>query len=505
MEFEIIQLIKSFDKPETLKFRDFIKSPYFNKNTRLIKFYSILIKRFPAFLEINLQGPEMYKKVYGNGKYNHSTMRNLCYRLKQLLQQFIVVNRVNNNNYFYSDVLMDELLKRKVTGVFKNYYGKLAKQKFEVERQYFFYMSKYNNRIYNFNKMMQKVTKKKYAVRDYYILTESNLFFTIYYVTEIIYGYLNLTASASKYNLDTNNSLVEKVLKVFQSNELINILAEQNNSNILLNIYFSLLKTYTDFDNFNNYKAYKEIVQNHSKALSKEELSFQYSRLINYCILKQNKNEDIEIYDKELLELYTTVIREKLYKIDTDDNLQPSLFRAVVLLAFRVGDIEYLSKFIRTEIKNIDTKNRDNMYNFGMAYYYYIIGDLEKACNSINNIKLDYFIYKYDIKNLELKICFDRNELKGCLSIINGYKELIKRDKLLSPERKSHHRNFILYVEKLIKKLDSKRVDIEYFQNKLRNEDKVLYKDWLLKKYEYFSKDYKREVKEAGNTKTNII
>jgi len=493
MELEIIQILKTLSKPEIKQFREFISSPLFNKNTSIISYYKELIKSYPNFLNINPQGTEIYKRLYGNKNYNQSTLINLAFRLKTQLLNFLSVNNFRNNKHLSSEIIMDELLKRGLFGIFKNYYKRVNRNINRYEREGFFYNYKINTRHYNYFKLSTKVIKKRHALRDISLLNNSNLYLTFFYITELISNYLIFKANAVKYSLDTIGDFTEQLINILQSYNFNEIFNWKNDNDFLVNIYLALLKAYTNFNNEKYYYEYKDVLIKHRKSLTNSELNFHYTRLINYCTLKENEIESIDKFSLEQFELYTTFINKHIYKSSLYEFLPVSLYRAVILLAFRLNKIEYLLEFIKNETKNLNIKDRDNLYNFGMAYYYYIMEDLEKASKSINNIKLDFFIYKYDIKILELKICFDKNEIQACLSIINSYKELIKRDKLLSPERKSHHRNFILYVEKLIKKLDSKRADIEYYQNKLRNENKVLYKDWLLNRYEQVIKKLEEE------------
>ncbi|MCI0715552.1 MAG: hypothetical protein L0Y77_04425, partial [Chlorobi bacterium] len=142
-------------------------------------------------------------------------------------------------------------------------------------------------------------------------------------------------------------------------------------------------------------------------------------------------------------------------------------------------------KLIDEFSSKIYPKGRINMYSFSNAFYYFELKDYSKSLNFINKIKMDYFIYKFDVKNLTLKIYYELGFYEEALSVIHSYRELLRKDEFLSEDRKLRHRNFIKYLRKLIIIKTSERLkEIEFFRQKLESVENLPYRRWIMDKVE---------------------
>ncbi len=118
-----------------------------------------------------------------------------------------------------------------------------------------------------------------------------------------------------------------------------------------------------------------------------------------------------------------------------------------------------------------------------LAFYYFSLEKFERSLEYINKIKLDYFIYKYDVKNLMLKLYFELGYDEEAISMIHSYRELLRKDVFLTDSRKLRNRNFIKYLRKLIiLKIDNNIKDIENIKIDLQNINEIRYKRWLISK-----------------------
>lgn len=127
------------------------------------------------------------------------------------------------------------------------------------------------------------------------------------------------------------------------------------------------------------------------------------------------------------------------------------------------------------EIANIENYS-NSLLNFEKGLY-------QKALNYLNKVKFDQFVFKLDMKNLQLKINFELEYYESALSVVDTYKHFLKNNQLISESRKIMHNAFLSYTQMIIQsKTGSKKINLSYLSDKIKNSKNVFDKVWLLEK-----------------------
>jgi len=63
----LIEVLRTFSKNEISRFDEMIHSPYFNKSSTVIKFWSVIKNYSPDFDSEELKRETIYKKVFPKG------------------------------------------------------------------------------------------------------------------------------------------------------------------------------------------------------------------------------------------------------------------------------------------------------------------------------------------------------------------------------------------------------------------------------------------------------
>jgi hypothetical protein len=123
------------------------------------------------------------------------------------------------------------------------------------------------------------------------------------------------------------------------------------------------------------------------------------------------------------------------------------------------------------------------MINYGYAYYYLGIKEYQKALKSINNISLDKFVYRFNIRNIELRIYYELNKIELLLDALHNYRLTILNNELLTSSDKKSLLKMITYFKKLI--LIKNELDIKKQISEARVYIKLIEKEpvFSLKKY----------------------
>jgi hypothetical protein len=127
------------------------------------------------------------------------------------------------------------------------------------------------------------------------------------------------------------------------------------------------------------------------------------------------------------------------------------------------------------------------MSNFGYAHYYYLNKEYGKALKYLNELKNPQTLYRYDIRNLELKLYYEKGNYDGLDSVLHNYYENIKGEKIFTENDKSSYTLQVYYFKKLInigEKYKIKRdiSEIEYLLKNILSEPNFVMKKWITSK-----------------------
>jgi len=207
--------------------------------------------------------------------------------------------------------------------------------------------------------------------------------------------------------------------------------------------------------------------------------------------MKERLGEDIDFYRKQQAELLLNYIEKGYFKTDENKHLHSIEYRNFILIAFSIGDFKILKSFIDKCTSRLNKKDQDDMLNLGLAFYYYRIKNYKEALISINKIEINSFIYRFDIRNILLRIYYEIDELNKSLDSIHNYKKIISDDKTLDKSIKDSLRTMLKYLNKLIIIKKNLYLDIPYeagfLIKKIQKEPTFALKKWLLDRLEELS------------------
>jgi hypothetical protein len=488
--YKIIGMLKSFTDEEIFRFRDFLSSPYYNKNKKLLTLYNELLKYYPEFSSESLNKNNLFRSIYRDEDYNDSTFRNLAAQLLNLGQKFLLAELCSTDKLNSSIHLMSALFNRNQNELFRINSKKIASlldNPKKIDFNYLYNKYQFERNLFNFNIATDKIIQEKKIYPPIEKLNNSGIYLTIYFLTEIICQYINFHVYSEKYNTKQTHDFLNLILNSLDIDVIYDQIKGKNDCDFILKIYIMLYKTFSEPEAETNFRQYKELVIKHAESLSDDEISFHYYKLISYCILKINSKEGKYDFDIELFDLYQVLLEKKYYKNQKFSYLPPALYRDILLFALKLKKFDWVRDFIRDYSNEVHPDEVQNMFSYGQAFYYYETKDYNSSLNFINKISVDYFIYKYDIKNLLLKIFYELGYTEEALSMTHSYKEFLRNNKFLSEKRKRRHKNFVKYLERLILiKSGSYTEDVGYLRHEIKNKNDITYKNWFLEKLDEF-------------------
>jgi len=486
-ESRIFELLRSFSKAEVRKFRSFLLSPYFNRSEKVVKLYDGIIKHYPSFHNSAIFIKTLHKRITQTREFKASTYRELISQLTELAFNFISLEESLKNKSLTNYLLMENIRERGLDGLYKLLMKRLRVDSYEndIDVDFLYYKFLMESSIFNWSVQFDKVIKKAKAVFQFQHLNKASLYLTIFYLTEIISEHIASLIYSEKYNIVKNECFVEKLLEKINIDEILRIAKSEGKYEGIIDLYSGLLSMFADFEDTEKFYAYKKVFLKHQNKLSNEEKSFHLSKLISYSLLKTKQPLTQGIFELELFELYQILLKTHYNGVDKTSYFPPNLFRDILLLSLKLTKYQWAENFLNEYSKFLTGKEREALSNLGYSFYYFSICKFDKALECLNRISYDYFILKYDVKNLKLKIFYELGCNEEILCLIDAYKESLIRDHMLNDFSKKKYKNFISILEKLVKyRENGKKLEKSVLIHDLRNGQNIIYKDWLIKKIE---------------------
>lgn len=490
LDHQTIDILKTFSNEEIKSFGKFISSPYFNSNKNLIPLFELLAKFHPDFSAERLSKEYISDKLFGKGNFKDSTIRNLLSDLADASESFLMQQNFRKSAVLSFDCLLKELRNKKLHLPFLKNSEKLDEKYAKIEyvdSEYYLARHKLELNKFNFSAVNEKVLESSQAEKHLNEIYYSGLYITIHYIIEIISLYLADVYYSLHYNRSSDNGLLKQAIG-FINLEGLRELIKNTEHGFIIEIYISLLKVFENTDNEEAYYNYKNLVNQNASKLDADEIWFHYNNLMNYCSIKLMKSGDYsgDKFNMELFNLHEEVLKNEYYKNKKVSYLRYEYFKEILQLGLRLKKMNWVENFIINYGPKLHKSDKDNIMNLSYTYLYYEKGDYMKSWKYLNKIKIDYFIYKYDLKNCALKIYYELGYYEEALLLIDSYKKFLNRNDLMSDSEKNRIKNFISYLYKLIlyKAGQLPQKHFSTYRRRLSTAKDTISHSWILAKYE---------------------
>ncbi|MDQ3020954.1 MAG: hypothetical protein M3R36_10340 [Bacteroidota bacterium] len=470
----VIEILRVFDKSELKKFEDFIKSPYFNKKTVVVKLFKFIKKFSPEFKNESLKREIIWKNLYPAKDFNYGVMKNLIHDLSKVTESFLQIQIFESDNFRKQFYLLENLNQRSnkklFSSKFKILYEKIHSQKLFTPENYE-HLKDLNILDYDFhfkNVSINKNDNLTYTIAEYEIY---------YSLIECFKNYNNIVV----FRLRNNYKKEINVLEVFLDKLAIaNIIEEVKKLSefdyTILNTYYLMYLATQHSEEPDYYYSYKNFLINNDKLFEDSEKRLLYNLLENTLTL----NEKIPNRNKEYFEIDKIRIKRKII-LDKNKNISFNEFAAIVKTASDFKETEFLESFINTYLKNVPLPIRKNAEIFSNAFLYYNKGELDKALEIIVSHDMNSSEYRLNLRALNLKILYDKNDFLSSEYMIDSFRHYLSKDGVPEAYRNSYL-NFCKFLSRLFKIRESKdKSEYSLLRHEV-TENVTANKTWLLEK-----------------------
>lgn len=473
---KLITVLKTFSKQEINKFKDFVSSPFYNKNQKVIALCDEVIKYYPEFSNEQCTDEIIFAKMFGKEKFNYFKLKNIIsdlYQLSILYLKSVAIDKAGIENEIK---LLNEFHERKLDVLFLQKEKQIKKQLEEIIVKDEFYCQK-DYQLSRVNTSHYKFIKSGYS----FDLIQSE--FDIY----LQYTLIVLLRTYSKMLTNSNHGNVKFDMKMFE-----NVWEYVKDKDFEGNPSCRIYKQIISLELTKDEKDYKELIELKDKFngyLSIEDI--YYILLVENSFATYKLKLGDESYYTDRYRIFKEMIDRRIQK---EDYILFVNFITNYTSACMVCEFDWADSFMNRFKKGISPPEEiSSTINYCLGFKAYRTGDFDAALEYFSKTHFKLFITKVMVKSYTLRILYEKNLFEQTFSAIDTFRHYLKSEKLISDEQKSAHHEFLKIISELVKIKseginDRKNPNLQILKKQIERmqSNPLGAKNWLIEKAEKF-------------------
>lgn len=435
IETRLIQLLSSFSAKEIKLFSDFVKSPYFNKNEKIILLTDAILKYYPAFEKKLPTEEKFFAKVFKNEKYDYFKFRNYISDILELALHFLKTEKLLEQKFAGNLHLLENLRIHNQEKIYEKEFQKAEKklqeilqpgamhlyEKFRLKKEEAIYNAKVNP-----NTNHELAQHGLDAFTDYMIMQSMD-----------IYGLM--LHEMMQHNIPYQFKMFEPILAYSEKH--------YDAFNPTTKIYIDMVRLMQNITSIDRYERLRDLLRQNHDIIQPELLDRGYVHLIDFCAVQINTLgnnsycREVHTLQKDLLE----------FGIQTKGNIPYQDFLNTVKMAAVVSEFEWLQKFIKEYGPHLAENEREASMQFSYATIAYYKKDFDSAARYMSSVNFKDPIMKIQVKSNTIRYLYEGKLIEQLIPFLESFAHYLRREKMLTEDVIKSHEEFANYVKELIK------------------------------------------------------
>lgn len=476
LKSKVLEILRNLTPDEMKGLRDFVRSPYHNKNKNVMSLFDIIKKQTPSFEDKNFTKELVFKKIFPGKEYNDIVMRILLSDLNRIVEDFLVQQRLEKYAYDYKKYLLSELMERKLDKSFLKIYnnGTFEYPINYVDDSYFIYKYEIEelNKGFNIDRNMQQLNSSN--------LVDMGRYLIIYFLIKMSSVIHDIDVNKTNFNTVFEEGTPENFLNFINPETIKKLINSKDfKDSEILEIYFCAYMLNSDHGSDEYYSRLKELFFKNISRFDQGAAYNMYLALMNYNG-KKHWNDCDERYRRENFELNKDMISRGIYSWSKNEFMTVIMFRSMLSMCTLLRETAWMEFFINNYIDKLAPEQRENMLHFALAKLHFSKNDYSSALVHISKVNFNLFTFKFDVKTLMLQIYFELGYYEEAYSMIDSFRHFLNNNKNVSPEFKEWNVNFLnFYIELLNHCSGRKKADIGLLHNRIFKTSNTASPVWL--------------------------
>lgn len=431
---KLLTFFLALERGEYRWFRDFIASPYFNKNAEVTQLGNVYLdlaaNHFP---EAASTSERIFKAALPGLAYDEKKLTYLASDLLQLGERFLAQRSFEDDGATAELYRLAACQQRKLE---KSYHANQRRlEKYWSSRQEVTLPDLYQQ--FQFSNIQQRhFSDQGERIASPYLQQTADELDHFYFAHK-----LRLSSGMLSTQLTLNHSYEFR----FVAAEYLQQIATLPN-HLLADLYatsFTLLQTTNRADLL---LAFIEKIRKKGTVLAPEDLKELFYHSINYCV-RQIRIGHRDFADS-LLFLYRTGLEDGLL-IEADGYISPWNYKNIIKLGLSLRQFDWVESIIATYTDSLAPEARNDARHFNLADLAYHRQDFDQAQTHLQQTEFTDIHYALGAKTMLLKIYYETDAEEALLSLLFSFRLFLLRNQLIGQATKDAYLNFNRLLKKL--------------------------------------------------------
>ena len=423
----LCELIRTFSPIEAREVLKFLKSPFFNQRTDVLKLFEwLLVTRQPTLTAA-------WEHLFAQRPFQETTLRLVMSYLHRLLEQYLSVKEVVSNEPLLDLHLARAYRRRRMLSAFERVKdGAQKKWDKNSARDQYYLEARYQ---LQWEDHQLTYTLRPTDVTRLHALSEAADAAFLARKLQIIC----LTAAHQNVYTTTPEGIwQEEVIAKAETPEFTAMPAIA----VFLYCYY-MLRSPQEEDHF---RRFKERLLLDAHKFPSADVHGLYILAINYCVRQINAGHTH--YYGEALEMYKRGLSDE-YLME-NGVLSRFSYGNIVAAALQAGELDWAEQFIEQYKNKLEKQYRDSSYSYNLARVEFAKGRYGPVLDLLQRANYRDPLLNLGAKTLLLKTCYELRAFDLLESHIDAMRNYIHRKRVLGYHR-TNYLNIIRYMEKLMR------------------------------------------------------
>ena len=432
---KLLEMLRKLDKVTFNRFRKFVQSPYFNSNDDVSRLIQHLERFHPNFRDGDCARALVHDALFPNDAYVDTRIRLLFSEATKLIELFFSMEAFRNDPMAIDLRLLQSLRERNLPKLYAQHWRKVQK-------------TSANNQQQSDREQMQALAlARETALRPDEAYERSGDDFLQNWSDQLDRYFLQqkLKLSAGLLN---SQQIFDHTVDVGLLPHTQAFLEHQSDKfGAAIHLYALQVRLLQNPEDETIYAQLKRDFLAEHDALYIDDQRQLHAAIRNHCVRRVNAG--LSVYLQELFDWYRNGLDTGL--LLANDELSPWEFKNIVSLALRIGELDWVERFIDDYNDSVPAPYSENVYAFSMARVDFDRQAYRSALRRLQTVAFDDLFYSLDARTLQAKAYFERTDYAPLAALLESFRRLLSRNKALSKQHKHIYGNFIKMMKKLMK------------------------------------------------------
>lgn len=467
-----IAILSTFSARELKQFEDFLKSPFLNRNTKVVQLFAILRKHHPHY---EVSDRMLYGKIFGNASYRESYVRNLFSDLNILAEKFLLSLHVTSKAD-QAKFVIEELVNRGLNDIALK---KLKAFERNAVKHAIKDQDHYADAIFINDTKDLMNTDRSLADRHISISIKQKICLSILNLME---SYFQCAVEEQRIKISHDFGYLKQSLGYIS--ERLNEFSGEP----LLMIYYYLWRVYLGDGTAEDFAKARKLFEKHYRSLGNFDRKNVYSAMQTVCLKRAEANETD--YNKTLSDILLQILSRNVTS-HRKGRMDLNLYRNVFVSCYKLNDTGRLKKFMKNYAGLVKQESRADILTYSEAHLCFLEGNFQKAlelCNRVSFNKLfmstnENLYFKNDVRMLALKSLYELSQFEMLLNHTDTYRHFLRNSKVMKDPQKKRTHKCIEHVKALARLKNSyDDFALHKLRKSLKDDTDVSERAWLLEK-----------------------